>query len=66
MEEETLYFNSSSIGRTIRPTVGLRFVEREHRISEDSSITRFILQQEWMDVNNGRVEWIDIPTVKEE
>ncbi len=46
-----------AVQRVMRPTPGLRFVER----TADGATAR-VLQQMWHDVCSGRTEWHDVPT----
>lgn len=43
--------------RVMRPTPGLRFVDR----TVDGATTR-VLQQLWHDIYSGHAEWRDVPT----
>ena len=51
------------MSRTVVPTMGLRWLERE---VTSCGLTRIekVLQQGFAPTGGGQVEWIDVPTVK--
>lgn len=51
--------------RIMRPTEGLRFVERVLPGENDKSQTIRVLQQQWKDIFLGGTEWRDVPCIPE-
>lgn len=59
--------NSGMIGRIMRVSPKLRFVEREIQSEDNPSLCRRvkILQQAWSCIDDGSMYWVDVPLESE-